>query len=166
MIALRPERDGDAPAIRALVTAAFLKAEHSSGTEGAIVDALRASEMLAVSLVAEEDGEIVGHVAFSPITIDGHDRGWFGLGPVAVDPRLQRQSIGARLIETGLAQLREAGAQGCVVLGDPDYYARFGFASDPALIYPGVPAEYFQKLAFTGVAPTGTVAYSACFDAA
>jgi len=166
VIALRPERNGDAATTRAVVTAAFLKTEHSSGTEGAIVDALRASGMLAVSLVAEDDGAIVGHVAFSPVTIDGHDRGWFGLGPVAVDPRFQRQGIGARLIEAGLAQLREAGAQGCVVLGDPGYYARFGFASAPTLTYPGVPAEYFQRLAFAGAAPTGTVAYSACFDAA
>lgn len=166
MIALRPERDGDAAAIRAIVTAAFLGAEHSSGTEGAIVDALRASDMLTVSLVADEDGEIVGHVAFSPITIDGADLNWFGLGPVAVSPDHQRRGIGARLIEAGLAQLREAGAQGCVVLGDPGYYARFGFASAPTLTYPGVPAEYFQRLAFAGAAPTGTVAYSACFDAA
>jgi putative acetyltransferase len=166
VIALRPERNGDAATIRAVVTAAFLGTGHSSGTEGAIVDALRASGMLAVSLVAEDDGAIVGHVAFSPVTIDGHDRGWFGLGPVAVDPRFQRRGIGARLIEAGLAQLREAGAQGCVVLGDPGYYVRFGFASDPALIYPGVPAEYFQRLAFAGAAPTGTVAYSPCFDAA
>jgi len=166
VIALRPERDGDAAAIRAIVTAAFLGAEHSSGTEGAIVDALRASDMLTVSLVADEDGEIVGHVAFSPITIDGADLNWFGLGPVAVSPDHQRRGIGARLIEAGLAQLREAGAQGCVVLGDPGYYARFGFASAPTLTYPGVPAEYFQRLAFAGAAPTGTVAYSACFDAA
>ena len=166
MIALRPERNGDAAAIRAIVTAAFLGAEHSSGTEGAIVDALRASDMLTVSLVADEDGEIVGHVAFSPITIDGADLNWFGLGPVAVSPDHQRRGIGARLIEAGLAQLREAGAQGCVVLGDPGYYARFGFASAPTLTYPGVPAEYFQRLAFAGAGPTGTVAYSACFDAA
>ncbi len=158
-VALRPERDGDADAIRALVTAAFLGAEHSSGSEGAIVNALRASGKLTVSLVAERDDAIVGHVAFSPVTIDGRDLGWFGLGPVAVSPDHQRQGIGTRLIEAGLAQLRETEAQGCVVLGDPAYYARFAFVSDPALAYPGVPAEYFQRLVFTGTAPTGEVAY-------
>ena len=165
MIALRPERDGDAAAIRALITAAFLGAEHSSGTEGTIVDALRASDMLTVSLVAEEHGVIVGHVAYSPVTIDDVDMGWFGLGPVAVSPDHQRQGIGARLIEAGLAQLRDTGAQGCVVLGDPAYYARFGFESDPALAYPGVPAEYFQRLVLAGAAPTGEVAYHQSFAA-
>jgi len=165
VITLCPERDGDAPAIRALVTAAFLGAEHSSGTEGAIVDALRAADMLTVSLVATEDGVIVGHVAFSPVTIDGADLGWFGLGPVAVSPDHQRRGIGARLIEAGLAQLRDAGAQGCVVLGDPAYYARFGFESDPALAYPGVPAEYFQRLVLDGSPPIGEVAYHQSFAA-
>ncbi|TCM18974.1 putative acetyltransferase [Novosphingobium sp. PhB165] len=165
MIALRSEQDGDAAAIGALVTAAFLGAEHSSGTEAAIVDALRASGMLSVSLVAEEDGLIVGHVAFSPVTMDGTDLGWFGLGPVAVSPDHQRRGIGARLIEAGLARLRDAGAQGCVVLGDPAYYARFGFEIDPALVYPGVPAEYFQRLVLAGAAPTGKVAYHPSFAA-
>ncbi len=148
------------------MTAAFLGAEHASGTEGAIVDALRDSGALTISLVAESDDAIVGHVAFSPITIDGADIDWFGLGPVAVAPSHQRQSIGARLIEAGLARLREMGAQGCVVLGDPAYYARFGFVSDPALTYPGVPAEYFQRLVMTGPAPAGTVAYHQGFSAA
>ncbi|GFE74188.1 GCN5 family N-acetyltransferase [Novosphingobium sp. TCA1] len=148
------------------MTAAFLGAEHASGTEGAIVDALRDSGALTISLVAESDDAIVGHVAFSPITIDGAEIGWFGLGPVAVAPDLQRGGIGARLIEAGLARLREMGAQGCVVLGDPTYYARFGFVSDPALAYPGVPAEYFQRLVMTGAAPAGTVAYHQGFNAA
>lgn len=165
MIALRPERDGDAAAIRALIAAAFLGAEHSSGTEGAIVDALRASDVLTISLVAEEDGVIVGHVAFSPVAIDGANLGWFGLGPVAVSPDHQRRGIGARLIEAGLAQLRDTGAQGCVVLGDPAYYARFGFESDPALAYPDVPAEYFQRLVLAGAAPKGEVAYHQSFAA-
>lgn len=164
-VALRPERDGDAQAIRAVVTAAFLGAEHSSGTEGAIVDALRASGKLTVSLVAEAGGAIVGHIAFSPVTIDGKDMAWFGLGPVAVHPAHQCQGIGARLIEAGLAQLRDAGAQGCVVLGDPAYYARFGFVSDPALTYPGVPAEYFQRLVLAGAAPFGVAAYHQSFAA-
>ncbi|HKT86501.1 MAG TPA: N-acetyltransferase [Novosphingobium sp.] len=164
-ITIRPERGEDAFAIRKMVTAAFANASHSSGTESQIIDALRASGMLALSLVAQAAGEIVGHVAFSPVTHDGTDLSWVGLGPAAVHPDYQRRGVGARLIEAGLSRLREAGANGCVVLGDPAYYCRFGFANDRALSYPGVPAEYFQCLPFDGPLPAGTVAYHGSFEA-
>lgn len=163
---LRPETPADIPAIAALTTAAFAGAEHSSGTEAAIVDALRGAGALTLSLVAEDgDGQVLGHAAFSPVTIDGEDQNWFGLGPVSVAPELQGQGIGAALIADGLAQLRTSGAAGCVVLGDPAYYGRFGFVSDAGLTYPGVPAEYFQRLVLNGAVPTGTVTYHAGFAA-
>lgn len=162
---IRPERPSDAAAIRSLVTAAFTGAPHSSGTEAAIVDALRDAGALTLSLVAAERDNIIGHAAFSPVAIDRSPDGWFGLGPVAVRPGRQHGGIGRALIAEGLRQLRERGAEGCVVLGDPAYYGRFGFRADPALRYPGVPAVYFQRLAFDGDSPAGTVAYHPAFTA-
>jgi putative acetyltransferase len=145
------------------VTRAFATAPHASGTEAAIVDGLRAADALSLSLVAEHDGQVVGHAAFSPVRIDDRDTIWFGLGPVAVDPDHQRRGIGDRLVRAGLAELRSRGAAGCVVLGDPAYYARFGFVADPALRYPGPPPEYFQHLSFDGPPPVGIVAYHPAF---
>lgn len=162
---IRPEARGDADAIRAITKAAFEHAEHSSGTEAAIVDALRQADALTISLVAEEDGEPVGHIAFSPVTIEGEHGGWFGLGPVSVMPERQGQGIGIALIEEGLELLRSRGASGCVVLGDPAYYGRFGFSSAHALRYGDVPSQYFQSLPFLETRPSGEVAYDPAFDA-
>ena len=118
---------------------------------------------LTLSLVAEEDGQIIGHAAFSPVTIDGRPCGWYGLGPVAVRPNRQRRGIGDAVISEGLGELVAYGAAGCVVLGEPAYYGRFGFNADSRLRFPGPPAEYFQALAFGGPVPSGTVAYHPAF---
>ena len=167
---IRPEQPADSDAIRALTTEAFATAPHSSGTEAVIVDGLRAAGALTLSLVAVEDdeksNEILGHVAFSPVTIDGAERDWFGLGPVSVRPGRQRGGIGSGLIREGLRRLRENGAAGCVLLGDPAYYGRFGFANDPALVLEGVPPEYFMRVGFGAEMPAGTVCYHAAFDGA
>lgn len=162
---IRPEHPGDVNAIRSVTTKAFRNMAHSSGTEAAIIDALRAADALTISLVAIDGGRIVGHVAFSAVTIDGEDIGWYGLGPVSVSPDRQRQGIGQALIREGLAELRRRGAAGCVLLGDPAYYGRFGFESDPELRYGDVPPEYFQRLAFTDSVPKGEVAFHAGFGA-
>ncbi len=162
---IRPERPGDADVIRRVTTAAFKLNEHSQGTESAIIDALRKAGALTLSLVATLDGEVVGHVAFSPVTIDGEALGWFGLGPVSVRPDLQRQGIGSALIRDGLSRLKKAGADGCVLVGDPDYYRRFGFENDPAMKLEGVPAEYFMRLTLDGATPDGTVVFHEGFGA-
>lgn len=159
------ERTGDEAAIRAVTRAAFIGQPHSEQTEAAIVDALRAAGALTVSLVAIDDGMLVGHVAFSPVTIDGADRGWFGLGPVSVAPGRQREGIGSRLIAGGLDDLKARGARGCVVLGDPGYYRHFGFEPRVGLTYADVPPEYFQALAFGGESARGKVEYHAGFKA-
>jgi putative acetyltransferase len=163
LVIVRPEQSGDESEIRELIEAAFGGAEQSSGTEARIVDALRSAGALEVSLLAIDRGVTVGHAAFSLVRIDGRDTGWFGLGPVAVLPHHQGSGIGAALIEAGLAELRASGAGGCVVLGDPGYYARFGFKPEPDLRYPGPPPEYFQALRFDGAAPSGAVAYHPAF---
>ena len=163
-VTLRLERPGDEPAIHALTAAAFRDMPFSDRDEPGIVDALRADGDLILSLVAlNMDEAIVGHIAFSPVTISDGASGWFGLGPVSVIPTRQQTGIGTKLIEHGLSELAGAGANGCVVLGDPTYYGRFGFEHDPQLSYPGPPAEYFQRLVFSGPAPTGTVSYAPAF---
>lgn len=163
---LRPEHPADAPAIASLIAQAFDGHPHSGGTEPAIVRALRAAGALTLSLVAEDSsGEIVGHIAFSPVSIAGHRGRWYGLGPISVRPALQRTGIGSRLMTEGLARLKALGAEGCVVLGEPAYYGRWGFAVHEGLNYPGVPAEYFMALAFAGEVPRGEVAYHPAFGA-
>jgi putative acetyltransferase len=163
---IRDEREEDAGAIRAVTLAAFAGMPYSEQTEAAIVEALRASGALAVSLVAVEDGEVVGHVAFSPVTIDGAAApGWFGAGPLSVRPDRQKGGIGTALMRAGLARLTETGAKGCVLVGDPGYYRRFGFVASDRLVYPDLPAEYFQILALTSQTPSGTVAFHPAFAA-
>lgn len=162
---VRKEAVADAPSIEAVTVAAFRSAAHSSGTEQHIVAALRRAGQLAVSLVAEEQGRVVGHVAVSPVTISDGAAGWYGLGPVSVVPAHQAQGVGTLLVTGALRELRALGAAGCVVLGDPGYYARFGFRPEPGLLLPGVPAEYFQAVALQGTLPSGEVAYHAAFEA-
>ncbi|MCB2083824.1 MAG: N-acetyltransferase [Sphingomonadaceae bacterium] len=163
-VAIRAERVGDEPAIHHLTAAAFRDVEHSDGSEPAIVDRLRELGHLALSLVAADgQGAIIGHAAYSPVTIDGKDEAWFGLGPISVAPEHQRRGVGSALIERGTAELREKGARGIVLLGNPAYYSRFGFEHDPRLSYPGPPPEYFQRLVMAGETPAGTVCYSPAF---
>lgn len=165
MTMIRSELPGDVDAIRAVTTAAFAGTPYGSGSEAAIVDALRQSGALTVSLVAVDCG-VVGHVAFSPVRIDGVPGNWYGLGPVSVQPERQRKGIGERLIRDGLARLMQSGAGGCVVLGDPSYYRRFGFVTDPGLHYRGAPQRYFQRLVIGGAVPSGEVTYDAAFGGA
>lgn len=164
-ILIRPESAQDAAAIHRVTAAAFEHAPHTSHTEQFIVDALRDAGQLAVSLVAEHRGRVVGHVALSPVTISDGTAQWLGLGPVSVLPELQRQGIGTRLVQRALELARRLGASGCVVLGDPVYYGRFGFKAEPALTLPGVPPEYFQALALRDAMPSGIVAYHESFSA-
>lgn len=159
-----PETSGDREAIFALTQAAFKDHPHSQQTEGYIIDALREAGALTLSLVARVDGRVAGHVAFSPVAISDGSADWYGLGPVAVLPELQGRGVGAALIREGLERLKALGAAGCVVLGDPAYYARFGFAQTPGLTYPGLPQEYFMALAYTRPAQ-GQVAYHKGFEA-
>jgi putative acetyltransferase len=164
-ITIRPETQMDGDAIDAVTIAAFLNAPHAGHTEQFIVRALRRAGALTVSLVAEVDGAIVGHVAASPVTISDGSAGWFGIGPVSVQPDHQGQGVGSKLMRSALDALREGGAEGCVVVGDPAYYGRFDFRADPRLVLPGLPAEYFQAIWFAPSSASGVVAYHEAFDA-
>ncbi|NBF08990.1 GNAT family N-acetyltransferase [Pseudomonas sp. Fl4BN1] len=164
-VILRAERADDIPAIEQVTREAFLDAAHSSHTEQYIVNALRSAGALTLSLVAEDEGQVVGHAAISPVTLSSGEPGWYGLAPVSVTPARQGQGIGAQLVRQLLAQLQALGAAGCVVLGDPGYYSRFGFQAGQGPLLPGVPPEYFQALAFHGPYPTGEVSFHPGFDA-
>ena len=164
-ITIRPERDADIEAIRAVVEAAFANHPHSDQSEGRIVDALRTAGALTVSMVAVNADTIVGHSSFSPITIGGAAVDWYGLAPVSVLPAHQNAGIGSALIRDGLARIQALGAQGCVVLGEPAYYERFGFKLDAAHCPDGLPPEYFQVLPFGPSIPEGKAAYHAALSA-
>jgi putative acetyltransferase len=164
-VQIRPESPSDADAIAQLTTAAFLTAPHTSHTEAFVINALRRAGQLTVSLVAQAGDRLVGHVAISPVTVSSGATGWYGLGPISVAPDLQGQGIGSQLMHAALADLRRLGAAGCVLLGDPAYYGRFGFAARPGLVLDGVPPEYFQALAFDDGYPAGSVQYHDAFNA-
>ena len=162
---IRPERDSDIDAIYAVTKAAFENHPYSAGTEQFIVNALRAAKALSLSLVAEVDGKVVGHIAFSPVTISDGTDNWYGIGPVSVLPEFQKKGCGKALINEGLARLKASGAQGCVLVGDPQYYQRFGFRNLPDLSLPGVPTENFLGLPFGRNIPHGTVVFHQAFSA-
>ncbi|MEY8688997.1 MAG: GNAT family N-acetyltransferase [Leptothrix sp. (in: b-proteobacteria)] len=116
---LRREVPGDAQAIQELTKLAFRAVAHSSHTEHLIVDQLRAAQALSVSLVVEVHGELIGHVAVSPVEISDGSPNWYGLGPISVSPTHQRQGVGTLLMNGAISVLRAAKASGCVLLGDP-----------------------------------------------
>ena len=129
------------------------------------MNALRNSGQLTLSLVAEYNNEVMGHIAFSPVSISDQSTGWYGLGLVSVQPEYQAQGVGSKLINEGLAALKDLGATGCVLLDEPEYYGRFGFKADPRLVLENVPAEYFQVLAFSKTIPTDSIVYAEAFNA-
>lgn len=163
-IEIRNETLADVNAIDAVTAAAFLAAPHTSHTEQFIVKALRRAGKLTISLIAEVNGQVVGHVAVSPVSTSDGAADWYGLGPVSVAPGYQGQGIGSRLVREALGALRERGAAGCVVLGEPAYYGRFGFRAEPGLVLPNVPPEYFQAISFGAAMPCGNVAYDDSFN--
>ena len=162
---IRAERSDDVAVIAEITREAFRSQPYSSHTEHFIIDALRSSSALSISLVAETDAQVVGHIAFSPVDISDGSQGWYGLGPVAVRSEFQGQGIGRALIEHGLAALQKLDAQGCVLLGNPMFYGRFGFRNNTELVLEGVPQEYFLALTFSGESARGQVTYHEAFNA-
>ena len=156
---IRKEKDTDIEEISRITIIAFKTLPMSNHTEQFIINALRVAGALTLSLVAEIDGRIVGHVAFSPVTISDGTVNWYGLGPISVLPEYQKQGIGKSLINNGLSMLKELGGQGCALVGDPNYYNRLGFLNVPELIYEGIPQEYFLALPFTTQVPQGLVVF-------
>lgn len=164
-IRIRDETDADVSAITEVTIAAFEPLEISGHTEQFVITALRKAKALTLSLVAECEGAVIGHIAFSPISISDGTPHWYGLGPVSVLPAYQRQGIGKALVQAGLSRLKAMHAQGCCLVGHPDYYKKFGFKNVPELVLEGVPPEYFFALSFDGTYPQGTVTFHEAFKA-
>jgi len=161
---LRDEREDDAEAVRALYLAAF-----EGPGEAVLVDRLREQAESSVALVAEAAGRVVGHILFSPVSVDSNATRMMGLAPMAVRPGLQRRGVGALLVRGGLERCAQLGVEAVVVLGHADYYPRFGFR--PAHEFGldceyDVPPEVFQALELHDGAldaVSGTVRYHGAF---
>ena len=164
-IVVRSETSSDIGAITEVTIAAFKTLEISNHTEQFIIAKLRAANALTVSLVAESNGRVVGHVAFSPVNISDGTRNWYGLGPISVLPAYQRQGIGTALVLEGLTLLKDMNAKGCCLVGHPDYYRKFGFKNMVGLVHEGVPQEVFLALSFDGHTPQGIVTFHEGFKA-
>jgi putative acetyltransferase len=162
---IRNETASDIEAISEVTIAAFRNLAISHHTEQFIINALRDANALTVSLVAEVGGQVVGHIAFSPVTISDGSLNWYGLGPISVLPEYQKQGIGKSLIHEGLSLLKALGGKGCALVGAPNYYKRFGFRNIPDLIYEGIPQEVFLVLPFDKEIAKGTVVFHEGFSA-
>jgi putative acetyltransferase len=164
-IVIRNETPHDVQAITEVTVAAFKTLAVSTHTEHFVVEALRAAKALTVSLVAETDDQVIGHIAFSPLTVSDGTSNWYGLGPVSVSPEYQRRGIGKALIIEGLSRLKALSARGCCLVGHPEYYQQFGFTNTPQLGLEGVSPEVFFALSFDGHTPRGTIAFHEGFRA-
>ena len=162
-VEIRPETGGDQEAVFAVTQEAFKTQPHASGTEGHIINRLREKGSLCLSLVADMQGKVVGQVSFSPVELSGGGNGWYGLGPVAVRPELHGRGIGGALIREGLLRLRQQNARGCILVGDPGYYHRFGFTARPGLTMPDVPPDVLLALSFTTEEPLGRITFDPAF---
>lgn len=162
---IRPETPQDAAAIAAIIKQAFAATEYGYSGEAELVERLRALNGLALSMVAERNGELLGHIAFSPAQVNGEAGPWYLLAPVSVWPDFHRQGIGSALIRAGIDGLKGLGASACFVLRDPGYYKRFGFVSDPQLSDTAPePNAFFMRLMIKGTPPIGKVTYHPAFD--
>ncbi|MBO8092692.1 MAG: N-acetyltransferase [Prosthecochloris sp.] len=164
-VAIRDETVADIAEITAVTVKAFSSLDISNHTEQFVISALRNARVLTLSLVAELHGEIIGHIAFSPVHISDGSLSWYGLGPVSVLPDYQKRGIGGALVQEGLERLKLMQAKGCCVVGHPEYYPKFGFEHIPGLLVEGVPPEAFFALPFDGRAPQGTVTFHEAFNA-
>lgn len=137
----------------------------AAGDEQDLINGLRDLGALSLSLVAEQRRRIVGHVALSPVNHVSGDEGWFGLGPIAVEPALQKQGIGGLLISDAKAWLRARQARGCILVGDTNYYSRHGFLASPAHSPDKEPPEHFMVLSFDRPIPAGRFSFHPAFYA-
>lgn len=160
---IRTEQASDIFDIDKVTELAFHGMPYSGGDESEIIARLRQASALSCSLVAVDGDQLLGHVAFSPATLGSDDEHWFALGPVSVMPKSQGCGIGSKLIEAGLGQLQSQGALGCILVGNPDYYRRFGFVLSPENCAKDEPPEYFMMKQFKPSEVSGRFSFHRAF---
>ena len=165
-VIIRPERHDDFVAIGEVVRAAFSGKPYADGDEAELVEKLRRENALCVSLVAELDSAVVGQVAFSPAQAADSTQRWYALGPVAVLPVHQGTGIGSKLVRAGLQAIAESGATGCILVGDPRYYVRFGFRLSPSNAPVGESTEFFMVKLLGHQQPAGPISFHAALNSA
>ncbi|MFN1835661.1 GNAT family N-acetyltransferase [Balneola sp. MJW-20] len=163
-ILIRKEKEKDIQAIESVITEAFKDIPQSDGTEHLIVKQLRDTDAMVLSLVAELDQEIIGHIAFSEVKIGELDGKWYGLAPLSIHPDHQSKGVGSTLINEGLRYLESMNAAGCILVGEPSYYSRFGFNTFDHLRCAGIPHEYVMGLCFSDCEPYGDILYDPAFN--
>lgn len=163
---IRPEVPGEEETIHALVKRAFDGHHYSDGDEQNVIDKLRADRDLVLSLVAVHRDELIGQITYSRAILMNGQEGWFVLGPVAVEPAHHGEGIGRALIEAGEAAMRERGAAGLTVLGDPELYKRFGFQQNSPMWLAGELGWAFQVKSFGAPIPACEQRYVRAFDPA
>jgi putative acetyltransferase len=163
-ILIRPETPADHAAIHDVTQRAFAPMPFADGDEQLLIGKLRDAGALTLSLVAESDGVVVGQITFSPAFAANGSPEWYALGPVSVEPALKHQGIGGQLIRAGIAWLQDQDAAGCVLIGNPTYYSRFGFRVFSELAPAGTPAEYYQVLPLAIEKPNVIVEFHPLFQ--
>lgn len=161
---IRHETPNDTDTIHDLTEQAFAPMAFSDGSEPAIIRALRKDGDLTLSLVAVENDEIIGHVAFSPVTINGTHNDWFGLGPISIRADRQKQGVGTAIVHEGLKTLKKQNANGCALIGNPAVYTPMGFASNGLLHYQDLDPKIVQYVLFSGAPPQGILKFASAFD--
>ncbi|KAB7765273.1 GNAT family N-acetyltransferase [Xanthomonas maliensis] len=163
-ILIREAGESDAQAIELLTLVAFLREPQRGHDAHAVIAALREDAALTLSLVADHEGYVVGHLAVSPVSLSDNASGWYALGPLAVGPGHRRQGLGTRLVQAALATLRQSGAAGCVVLGAPGLFRPLGFAVEPGLTLAAESDEPLLAQAFGDrLLPLAEVSYHPAF---
>ncbi len=160
---IREERAGDEAAIRATTLRAFEGHPYSDGDEADVIERLRADGDLLLSLVAEDDGTIIGQVTYSTARLSNGDEGWMVIGPIAVEPSRQGEGIGRALMDAGERAMQARGAKGITVLGDPQLYGRFGYIQHTPLKLAGELGEFMQVKSFGAPIPDVEIGYAPAF---
>jgi len=164
-ILIRPEELRDHGAIYDVTKAAFATMPYADGNEQDLINVLRNAGTLSLSLVAEQHGKVVGHVALSPVAHLSGVEGWFGLGPISVEPTLQRKGVGGMLIQEAKSWMNARKARGCILVGNTKYYSRHGFIPSAANAPENEPAEYFMVLPLDNTIPAGRFSFHPAFYA-
>ncbi len=160
---IRVEEPRDIDQIYDVIKRAFAPMPFSDGNDQELPNRFRNAGELRLSLVAVQDDAVVGHVAMTEAQHESGEVGWFALGPIAVEPALQRRGIGSALIAEAKRWMNEINARGCILIGDTNYYPRHGFLPSPDHAPLNEPTEYFMVLAMTGDVPSGRFRFHPLF---